>query len=73
MLDDPRFDFSKETNIKSLLWEKMAQIAANNLSREKISFESLDNSVNNTAQQKAPAKSPLGNNTLSSIDRGKSK
>jgi len=46
MLDAARFDFSKETDIKSLLWEKMSAVVTKQktAAREEVSFDSLNDS-----------------------------
>ncbi|MCL2603774.1 MAG: hypothetical protein FWD90_04785 [Defluviitaleaceae bacterium] len=46
MLNEPRFDFSRETNIKIPLWEKMAA-AVKAPARKTITFDELDPRIKN--------------------------
>jgi len=41
VLDEERFDFSKESNIKEQLWGKMENAMASAPSREPVSLDSL--------------------------------
>jgi len=74
MLNEARFDFSKETNIKESLWEKMAEIAAKKtISREEISFEGLDSDVGKDGRAKIAEGNTLAVEPQASKNRGKSK
>jgi hypothetical protein len=68
MLNEPRFDFSRETNIKIPLWEKMSA-AAKTPMRKNISFEDLDPGAKNPLKIKTT--SIQGNGKAASAKRGK--
>jgi hypothetical protein len=53
MLNEPRFDFSTETNIKLPLWEKMNAAAKTPL-RKNVCFDELDPKAKNPVKIKAP-------------------
>ncbi|MDR2531973.1 MAG: hypothetical protein LBC82_03930 [Oscillospiraceae bacterium] len=45
MLDVAGYDFSKETDLKARLWEKMSRVVTKQkTAREEISFDSLEDS-----------------------------
>ncbi|MCL2637769.1 MAG: hypothetical protein FWD48_05295 [Oscillospiraceae bacterium] len=55
MLDDKRFDFSLESNLKERLWEQMLEkTKQTSVKREKVSFDSL------TAKPKTAEKPSAG-------------
>ncbi|MCL2500715.1 MAG: hypothetical protein FWE90_10355 [Defluviitaleaceae bacterium] len=68
MLNEPRFDFSKETNIKIPLWEKM-NAAVKTPMRKSIAFDELDPRVIN--QPKIKTASIQGNGKTAPVKRGK--
>ena len=53
MLNEPRFDFSTETNIKIPLWEKMNAAVKTPL-RKNVNLEDLDPKTKNPVKIKAP-------------------
>jgi hypothetical protein len=53
MLNEPRFDFSKETHIKIPLWEKMNTAVKTNM-RKAVTFDDLEPKVVNTPKIKNP-------------------
>ncbi|MDR2557980.1 MAG: hypothetical protein LBC86_00315 [Oscillospiraceae bacterium] len=73
MLDTARFDFSKETDIKAKLWEKMTQIAlAKSPARKEVTFDDLDDSRQSKNIKKKDDGLLLPTRERDNSDKGKS-